>query len=103
MWEQQVICGQGRPALCQSFLSFLPVLSIHRHCFLGFFDGVGHMQGNALTKIHTHADQHALTQCVQQDLESDSMFRSVEVQVCRKEKRQRKNSPVSYFLCFYFN
>lgn len=39
MWEQQVIRGQGGPALRLSFLSFLPVFSIHRSfsCFFCFF------------------------------------------------------------------
>ena len=59
MWEQQVICGKGRPSLCQSFLSFLPVLSIHRPCF---FDGAGHMQGNLLTKNTQH--MHTSRSCV---------------------------------------
>lgn len=55
---------------------------------------------------HTHADQGIgdIANCVQSDLGSDSMFRSVNVQVCKKkEKRGNKKSPVPYFLCCYFN
>lgn len=37
MWEQQVIRRQGGPALRLSFLSFLPVFSIHRSCSCFFF------------------------------------------------------------------
>lgn len=37
MWEQQVICRQGGPALRQAFFSFLSVFSLYRPRFFSFF------------------------------------------------------------------
>lgn len=39
---------------------------------------------------HTHADQGIgdIANCVQSDLGSDSMFRSVNVQVCKKKREK---------------
>lgn len=125
MWEQQTIHEQGSPALSQSFLSFLLVLSIHRP-FYFFFDRVDHMRGNVLrrnthmrtspsrcptssivyscvwTTAHVHivcaGEITRVTACL--DL---LKFKCVWKREGEKAKSGCKSNSVSYFLCCYFN
>lgn len=90
-----MIRGQGGPVFsllssCLFYPSFL---------FSFFFSWIGWTACSKHTR--THADQGIgdIAHCVQSDLGSDSMFRSVNVQVCKK-KGKGGTRIVLFLICF---